>query len=126
MVPPLVSRPNDQRTCAPRRQSQRSQIPEPDDPPLHVALGKAVRRLREKRGISQEELGYRSGLHRNHVGNVERGDSVPTLHSVEALATGLEITASALIASSEQIRIADATALAEAARTRIRRSSGRR
>jgi ribosome-binding protein aMBF1 (putative translation factor) len=97
-----MSRAHDHRTDAPRRESRQSESRERGEPPLHVALGKAVRRLREERGISQEELGYRSRLHRNHVGNIERGDSMPTLHSVEALATGLEIRASELIALSEQ------------------------
>jgi transcriptional regulator with XRE-family HTH domain len=40
----------------------------------HQALGAAVRALREQRGISQEELGFRASLHRNYIGGIERGE----------------------------------------------------
>src|SRR5437763_16948151 len=50
---------------------------------LHVAFGLAVRRVRAQAALSQEELGYRSGLHRNYVGLIERGKRVPTLRTVE-------------------------------------------
>ena len=42
--------------------------------PLHIAFGRVIRELRLEQGISQEELGNRTGLHRNHVGQVERGE----------------------------------------------------
>lgn len=37
-------------------------------------IGGRVRALRRDLGISQEELAARAGLHRNHVGGVERGE----------------------------------------------------
>lgn len=42
--------------------------------PDHLALGTALRALREEHGVSQEELGFRAGLHRNYVGGCERGE----------------------------------------------------
>jgi transcriptional regulator with XRE-family HTH domain len=72
--------------------------------PLHVAFGQVVRELREEQGLSQEELGNRTGLHRNHVGQVERGELTPTLKSVEALADALGLPPSELIARSERVR----------------------
>src|SRR5215218_234452 len=42
------------------------------DPAELRALGAAVRELRARRGFSQEELGFRGGLHRNYVGGIER------------------------------------------------------
>jgi transcriptional regulator with XRE-family HTH domain len=72
--------------------------------PLHVAFGRVVRELREERGLSQEELGNRTGLHRNHVGQVERGELAPTLKSVEILADALGLQPSELIARSERLR----------------------
>jgi len=39
------------------------------------ALGRAVRELRARADLSQEELGRRVGMHRNYVGTVERGEA---------------------------------------------------
>jgi transcriptional regulator with XRE-family HTH domain len=72
--------------------------------PLHVAFGRVIRELRTEQGISQEELGNRTGLHRNHVGQVERGELSPTLTSVEVLADALGLPPSELIARSERLR----------------------
>jgi DNA-binding XRE family transcriptional regulator len=46
------------------------------------ALGRAVKETRARRGISQEELGYRATLHRNYVGAMERGELNPTLRTL--------------------------------------------
>jgi transcriptional regulator with XRE-family HTH domain len=71
--------------------------------PLEIAFGLAVRRLREERGISQEELGSRTGLHRNHVGQIERGEMSPTLRTAEAIAAALATKTSELVARAEAL-----------------------
>lgn len=38
------------------------------------AVGRRVRQLRTRLGVSQEELAARADLHRNYVGSVERGE----------------------------------------------------
>lgn len=72
--------------------------------PLHEAFGRAIRQLRDQRGLSQESLGQRTGLHRNYVGGVERGELNPTLTSIDKLAGGLNCRAADLLALADQLR----------------------
>jgi transcriptional regulator with XRE-family HTH domain len=68
----------------------------------HTMLGHVVRYTRARRGLSQEELGYRAGLHRNYVGAIERGEINPTFRVLLKLATGLCMPLSELIATAEE------------------------
>jgi len=52
-------------------------------------LGRAVREIRARRCLSQEELGFRARLHRNYVGSVERGEMNPTFRTLLRLTIGL-------------------------------------
>ena len=65
--------------------------------PQQRALGRAVREVRARRGLSQETLGFRAGLHRNYVGAVERGEINPTLKTLIALTDGLAVPLSELV-----------------------------
>jgi len=53
-------------------------------------FGLRIRELREARGISQEELGFRAKLHRTAVSFIERAQRSPTLETVEKLAIALD------------------------------------
>jgi DNA-binding XRE family transcriptional regulator len=77
-------------------------MPTPSRTPQHRALGRAVRELRACHGVSQEELGFRSGLHRNYVGAIERGELNPTLGVLLRLAAGLGVPLSELIGLGER------------------------
>ena len=69
-----------------------------------AALGRAVRELRARRGFSQEQLGVRSGLHRNYVGAIERGEINATFRVLMKLTRGLHIPFSELIEVFERQR----------------------
>lgn len=75
--------------------------------PEHVAFGHAVRKLRLEQSLSQEELGYASGLHRNYVGGVERGELNASLASINKLAAGLGVRPSGLLAAAEREHAAE-------------------
>lgn len=62
------------------------------DKKLLKTFGKQVRKLRIEASLSQEELGFRAGLSKNMVGNIERAEVNPTLTTLEALATGLAVS----------------------------------
>lgn len=59
-------------------------------------LGKKIRKLRRKPGISQEKLAERAGIHRTYMGKIERGESNPPLHTISKIAKALKIKISDL------------------------------
>lgn len=60
-------------------------------------LGRAIRRQREAQGLSQEELAERSGLHRNYIGGIERGERNVGVKALFNIARGLKVRPSALL-----------------------------
>ncbi len=75
----------------------------PTRDPLLVGLGAAIRALRAERGnISQERLGLDSGVHRNYIGGIERGEREPTVATIAKLALALGVAPSQLIARGER------------------------
>ena len=55
-------------------------------------FGKRVRELRQAKGLSQEELAHRAGVHRTYLGGIERGERNPALRNIAALAEALGLT----------------------------------
>lgn len=66
-------------------------------------FGKLVRLERTRRSLSQEELAELADLHRNAIGLIERGERSPSLETIYALAKGLDVPASSLLASLEKL-----------------------
>ena len=58
---------------------------------LEKVVGLNVKRYREKRGLSQEELADISGLHRTYISGVDRGVRNPTIRIVQILAQALRV-----------------------------------
>jgi transcriptional regulator with XRE-family HTH domain len=64
-------------------------------------LGRAIRQLRTERGLSQEELGLRAGIHPTWVSHLESGRNNPAWGSVRRLAAALDVKLSELAALAE-------------------------
>ena len=60
-------------------------------------LGARIRELRLKRGWSQEAFADRCGLHRSHMGEIERGKANLTLSTLLVIATSLQTPPAVLL-----------------------------
>ena len=61
-----------------------------------------VRKLRNARGLSQEELAADAGVDRAYLGGLERREGNPTIDSIDKLARALGVPIGALMAEHEQ------------------------
>ena len=64
-------------------------------------IGANVRRLREKKRLSQEKFGFESGIDRTYVSGIERGARNPTATIIEKIAAGLGVPAYVLLMEPE-------------------------
>lgn len=63
-----------------------------------MTFGKAVRKLRSDRGISQEEFAELCGLHRTYISDVELGKRNVSLENIGRIAEALNMPLSELFA----------------------------
>jgi transcriptional regulator with XRE-family HTH domain len=54
-------------------------------------FGMRVRNLRKERGLSQEELAHRAGLHRTYIGMIERAEKNITIVNIEKISIALDV-----------------------------------
>jgi transcriptional regulator with XRE-family HTH domain len=58
---------------------------------INKLFGKKLRLLRMSKGLSQEELGLQSGIHRTYIGQIERAEKNITIQNVYRIAKTLEL-----------------------------------
>lgn len=78
-------------------------------------LGERIRELRKWRGLSQEKLAAKAGLHFTYIGDIERGKRNVAIENVSKIAKALEIELADLFRPDEAIekkmRVDDITKL---------------
>jgi transcriptional regulator with XRE-family HTH domain len=100
-----------------RKQAEKAEAPPPAPPSeawayevaheesstdLAPIVGRNLRRLRTRRGLSLERLAKASGVSRAMLGQIELGQSAPTINVIWKIARALSIPFSALISTTAQ------------------------
>jgi transcriptional regulator with XRE-family HTH domain len=87
---------------------------------LAPVVGANLRRLRIRRGLSLEKLAQRSGVSRAMLGQIELGQSAPTINVLWKIARALDVTFATLI----QAREAGGTTVLKKAQAKVLTSHG--
>jgi transcriptional regulator with XRE-family HTH domain len=69
---------------------------------LQQAIGRRVRKLRSKRGWTQEAFAAHCGIHRAHMGEIERGERRITTGTLQKLSKGIGVSLSMLFRGIEK------------------------
>jgi transcriptional regulator with XRE-family HTH domain len=77
----------------------------------HLQIAAAIRMLRQKSGLSQRQLALRMQVPRTYVSKIENEKAVPTLSSLQRLATALEVGVADLLKGSGRTREDEITEL---------------
>jgi DNA-binding XRE family transcriptional regulator len=64
---------------------------------INSRVGFNIRRVREEKGLTQEELGDLAGLHRAYIGQIERGEENIGVRNLEKIAEALGINSKDLL-----------------------------
>lgn len=75
----------------------------PEPAPDAAALGRAVRAIRDERGISQTQLAEATGFMQSWISQIERGRRNPSWNNVARLAEGLGVSVSELTNRAETV-----------------------
>lgn len=66
------------------------------------SIGRRIRDARLKLGLTQEKLAARANLHYSYVGQVERGNKIPSLKTLAKIAKALNLRVEDLIKDGEK------------------------
>src|SRR5262245_59211013 len=75
--------------------------PQIDLKALDGAFGRVLRKSRENRGFSQQEVADASGCSQTYVSQLERGAKTPTLAMIMNLAASLRLSAAEIVSEVE-------------------------
>ena len=67
---------------------------------LQITVGKQIQKLRELKGISQQDLAAKCNFEKSNMSRLEAGRVNPTLSTLEKVAKALDITLAELFSFS--------------------------
>lgn len=59
---------------------------------IRKLFGLKIKKIRQRRKISQEELSFESGLHRTYISDIERGNRNVSIKNIEKIAKALKVS----------------------------------
>lgn len=65
-------------------------------------FGSRVKALRKENNLTQQEFANLSGLHKNYIGMIERGERNPTLKNIEIIGNAFELKIDELLKDINQ------------------------
>ncbi|MDQ2784097.1 MAG: helix-turn-helix domain-containing protein [Chloroflexota bacterium] len=68
-----------------------------------VILGKRIRALRLRTGLSQERFAAKAGLDRTYYAGIERGERNPSVKQLAKIAAALAVPIAALFSEGESV-----------------------
>jgi transcriptional regulator with XRE-family HTH domain len=68
---------------------------------MRKLVGRNVKRVRQDKGLTQEELAERSGFSQQYISGLEQGRRNPTIVSIYELATALGVSHMELVRPTE-------------------------
>lgn len=80
---------------------------------LTSTLGQVIKEVRQRLGLSQEELATKAGLHRTYISNIEQGERNPSLTTLTNLSAAMNLECSHLMQMVEQRTAQQRTAAPE-------------
>lgn len=71
---------------------------------MHIKfnIGKNLNNARKRRGLSLDKVSELTGVSKAMLGQIERGESTPTINVLWKIATGLKVSFSSLLANREE------------------------
>jgi len=66
-------------------------------PEINKKVGQNIRKYREKKNWTQEQLAFEANLHRAYIGHIERGEKNIGLKNLEKIAKTLGTTCAKLL-----------------------------
>lgn len=70
-----------------------------------ISVGRKIRQLRERKNLSQQAMAEQSGLSRNTLSLIERGQSSPTVSTLKRLADALNVDINAFFDTLDKTNI---------------------
>ena len=62
-----------------------------------IRIGRNIKKIRVKLGMTQEELAFNAGLNRAYIGYIERGERNPSTETVFKIAKALKTSPGSLL-----------------------------